>query len=533
MYILLLTAFTSVNANNNFALKTVVIDAGHGGKDPGASGPGKTNEKDIALVVALKLGDYIQKNFPDVNVIYTRKTDVFLELHERAEIANKAKADLFIAVHINSSPNAETYGSSCYVLGLHRTEANLEVAKRENAVINLEDDKDKNYEFDPNSPEGHIIMSMKQNAFLDQSIDLASKVENQMENYGKRKSLGVKQAGFYVLYKTTMPSILAEIGFVSNPEEEKFLNSIKGQDLIATSLFNAFKDYKFEMENSEGEQFITEQVKNDTKTVVAVDTTSVKRNPENKTVTQPVTENKTTTPAVENKTNPATTNAEVSTSGNKDPLPYVTTTAGTKIRKPIENASGGGKAIKSVVSEDVQPIYVKPSNLNPFDTTSLSSLFDKSGNPKSQPADNKVKPANNGSSNTNNANNNTTTAANNNTAPANNNSNANNTAPEIKSEGKSPLVPEHKAENGTLFKIQLFALKGGLKEYDKVSKLFTVLSAEELPNGFTRYYGGNVKTYAEAKKLLDVAKGAGYNAAFIVGFKNGNRMGPDEMKALE
>lgn len=534
LYILLLLAFTSVNANNNFALKTVVIDAGHGGKDPGASGPGKTNEKDIALVVALKLGDYIQRHFPDVNVIYTRKTDVFLELHERAEIANKAKADLFIAIHINSSTNSEAYGSSCYVLGLHRTEANLEVAKRENAVINLEEDKDKNYEFDPNSPEGHIIMSMKQNAFLDQSIDLASKVENQMENYGKRKSLGVKQAGFYVLYKTTMPSILAEIGFISNTEEEKFLNSVKGQDLIATSLFNAFKDYKFEMENSEGEQFVTEQAK-PTKTVAAVDTTSVKKTPENKTGTTPVAENKTTNVATENKTNPVGTNAEVGTSTNKDPLPYVTTTAGNKIRKPIENASGGGKASKSIVADDVQPIYVKPSNLNPFDTTSLSSLLDKSGNPKSGTGDPKTenKPK------TTNANNNTaannTNAGNNN---ANNNTAANNTpvepkTTEVKSEGKSPLVPEHKAENGTVFKIQLFALKGGLKEYDKVSRLFTVLSAEELPNGFTRYYGGDVKTYNEAKKLLDVAKGAGYNAAFIVGFKNGNRMGPDEMKALE
>ena len=213
---------------SNFVLKTIVIDAGHGGKDPGAIGPGKVQEKDVALVVALKLGDYIQKAHPDVKVIYTRKSDVFLELHERAEIANKNKADLFIAIHCNASTNPDVAGSSSYVLGLHRTEANLEVAKRENAVINLEENKEKYYEFDPNSPEGHIIMSMKQNAFLDQSIEFASKAENQLEYYTKRKSMGVKQAGFYVLYKTAMPSILAEIGFISNPDEEKFLNSVKG-----------------------------------------------------------------------------------------------------------------------------------------------------------------------------------------------------------------------------------------------------------------------------------------------------------------
>ncbi|HWB62303.1 MAG TPA: N-acetylmuramoyl-L-alanine amidase, partial [Chitinophagales bacterium] len=238
-----------------------MIDAGHGGKDPGAIGPDKINEKDVALAVALKLGDYIEKNFPDIKVIYTRKKDEFVELYERADIANKAKADLFICIHCNSNTNPSAYGTSTYVLGLHRTEANLEVAKRENSVILLEDDRDKNYEIDPNSPEGNIIMSMKQNAYLDQSIDIASKIENEFETNARRKSLGVKQAGFYVLYRTTMPSLLSEIGFISNPDEEKFLNSAKGQDIMATSLFKAFKAYKFEMENkSEG----TEPTENNT-----------------------------------------------------------------------------------------------------------------------------------------------------------------------------------------------------------------------------------------------------------------------------
>lgn len=529
LYILAVLAFTSVNANNNFSLKTVVIDAGHGGKDPGAIGPGKTNEKDVALVVALKLGDYIQKNFPDVNVIYTRKTDVFLELHERAEIANKAKADLFIAVHINSSPNPETFGSSCYVLGLHRTEANLEVAKRENAVINLEEDKDKFYEFDPNSPEGHIIMSMKQNAFLDQSIDLASKAENQMENYAKRKSLGVKQAGFYVLYKTTMPSILAEIGFISNPEEEKFLNSIKGQDLIATALFNSFKDYKSEMEGSEGDSFIMDQMKQqqdsaakaaakgDKSTTASTAKTETKPEPKVEPKTEPKTETKpaTTTTSTAKTENNATTTASKTT--DDDPNTFVTTSGGQKIRKPIENSNGGGKADKPLVSEnDMQPIYVRPSNLNPFDTTSMSAMS-KGGNkggspePKSEPKSNKGSTASNG-----------TVASTNKVEPK--------TEPKVEA-NKSSLVPERQSEKGIVFKIQLFALKGDLKDYDKISKLFTTLSAETLPNGFTRYYGGHLSSYAEAEKMLKVAKDAGYNAAFIVGFNNGNRMGNDEMNA--
>lgn len=508
LYLAIFT-FTSLSVRAQVKLKTVVIDAGHGGKDPGAIGSGKTNEKDIALVVALKLGDYITKNFPEVNVVYTRKSDVFLELHERAEIANKTKADLFIAVHVNSSTNADAYGTSCYVLGLHRTEANLEVAKRENAVINLEDDKDKNYEFDPNSPEGHIIMSMKQNAFLDQSIDIASKVENQFENYAKRKSLGVKQAGFYVLYKTTMPSILAEIGFISNAEEEKYLNSVKGQDLIATSLFNAFKDYKIELEGSEGAQYAYEQaLMNQSNTVnVAANTKAAEANKP-----QPV---KSEEPPVV-KTENTTVKSEVSPAAEST---AVTISSGAKIRKPIENSSGGGKSAKETAStSDLEPIKVVGiTDTNPFDTMSMATLNKLNASGKNS---NSGKPANNP----------TTTTSTNTTAPKSTSTSVA-AITEVAESNKSSLVPDHKSETGTVFKIQLFALKGELKEYEKVSKLFKVLSAEVLPNGFVRYYGGNVKSAAEAKSLLEVAKGAGYSAAFVAGFKDGKRMTADELKS--
>jgi N-acetylmuramoyl-L-alanine amidase len=230
-------------------VQTVVIDAGHGGKDPGAIGPSRVREKDLTLKMALMLGNMIKEKHPDVRVIYTRSTDVFLELYERAEIANRAKADLFISIHINAATNSTVKGSSTYVLGLHRSEANLEVAKRENAVIELEADRDKNYDFNPNTPEGHIIMSMKQNAFLEQSISMASRIEDYQDGSAEnRKTLGVKQAGFYVLYKTAMPSILTELGFISNSWEEKYLASEEGQKTIAWNLYQAFADYKNDLE---------------------------------------------------------------------------------------------------------------------------------------------------------------------------------------------------------------------------------------------------------------------------------------------
>lgn len=477
--------FAHANANNNFSIKTVVIDAGHGGKDPGASGPGKTNEKDIALIVALKLGDYITKNFPDVNVIYTRKTDVFLELHERAEIANKAKADLFIAIHINSSPNPEFYGTSTYVLGLHRTEANLEVAKRENSVILLEDDRDKNYEFDPNSPEGHIIMSMKMNAFLDQSIDLASKVENQFENYAKRKSLGVKQAGFYVLYKTTMPSLLAEIGFISNPEEEKFLGSVKGQDQLATALLNAFRTYKTEMEGGLGDKMAAEQKEEATQVKEPVKTETKTEAPVVKKEAEPV--------KAETKTEPAVVKKEVepvkTTTANAD---FVMTKSGKNIKKPIEHSSGGGKAAPKpepvVKKEEPKPVVAEPKKEEPKPV-----VVEKKEEPKPKPA-----------------------------------------VVEKKEEPK-PVVAEPKAEAAVVFKIQLFALKTEVssKEYSKAEKLLSTVSTETLSNGYTRYYGGKTNSYAGAKKLLDIAKAGGYPDAYIVGFKDGNRMGIEQMKTFE
>ncbi len=231
-----------------FGVKTIVIDAGHGGKDPGCSGV-KYKEKDVALSVALKLGQLIEQNCKDVKVVYTRTTDVFVELQERAAIANRINADLFLCIHCNANPNKDAHGSETYVMGLHKTRGNLDVAKRENASILLEDNYKKNYEgFDPNSDEANIIFSMYQNKHLEQALNLSTKIQSEYKDKARRIDKGVKQAGFLVLWKTAMTSLLTETGFLTNPEEELFLGSDKGQEYLAVSIFKAFREYKDDLE---------------------------------------------------------------------------------------------------------------------------------------------------------------------------------------------------------------------------------------------------------------------------------------------
>lgn len=229
-------------------IATVVIDAGHGGKDPGACGK-KVKEKDVTLSVALKLGRLISDALPGIRVVYTRTTDEFVELYRRAEIANQGKADLFISIHCNANRSPVPFGAETYVMGLHKTQDNLEVAKTENASMLYEEDYDKQYEgFDPNSDEDYIFLTIMQHANIEQSIRISSLVQDKFRDVLGRKDRGVKQAGFWVLYKTTMPGILVEAGFLSNAEEEKFLASAEGQDKVASAIFNAFLDYRKEFE---------------------------------------------------------------------------------------------------------------------------------------------------------------------------------------------------------------------------------------------------------------------------------------------
>lgn len=234
--------------NENLAVKVVVIDAGHGGKDVGTLGK-KSNEKDITLAIALKAGKYIEENLKDVKVVYTRTTDVFIELHERAMIANRANADFFVSIHVDGFTNSNPFGTSSYVMGLAKTESNLRAAMRENEAILLEDNYQDKYEnFDPNSPESYIAMSLQQSAFLNQSLELAARVQDQFRDRVGRTDRGVKQAPFLVLHQTTMPSILIETGFLTNSEEEKYLMSAEGQDFLASAIYRAFKDYKLSVE---------------------------------------------------------------------------------------------------------------------------------------------------------------------------------------------------------------------------------------------------------------------------------------------
>jgi len=245
---LLIPQANGVVAGKAFGIKTVVIDAGHGGHDTGCLGS-SAKEKEVTLAVALRLGKLIEDAFPDVSVVYTRKNDRFVELHERAGIANRAKADLFICIHANSG-NPAAFGAETYVMGLHKTAENLAVSRRENASVLLESDYKTKYDgFDPNSPEANIIFTLFQNAFMNQSLNFASKVQVEFEEFAGRYNRGVKQAGFLVLYRTSMPAVLIETGFLTNKAEERYLLSKKGEGDMAESIFRAFKAYKVDMES--------------------------------------------------------------------------------------------------------------------------------------------------------------------------------------------------------------------------------------------------------------------------------------------
>lgn len=247
--IFVLSSFTPLEITS-YRLKTIVIDAGHGGKDPGCHG-GNTQEADIALGVALELGRIINEQLPDLKVVYTRDTDVFVELHERAAIANKASGDLFISIHCNSGPVA-AYGTETYVMGDGKTVEHLDIltANRENAVILQEDSYLENYNgYDPNSPESFIIFKLAQSAGVQNSISLAEKIEGDFATRVHRHSRGVKRGNLLVLWKTAMPSVLVETGFLTNKNEESYLNQKQNQVYMASGIYRAIKAYKQELED--------------------------------------------------------------------------------------------------------------------------------------------------------------------------------------------------------------------------------------------------------------------------------------------
>jgi len=232
---------------------TIVLDAGHGGHDTGAIGS-KGKEKDVVLAITLKVGEYIKKNMPNTNVIYTRDADFFVPLDQRAAIANKNNADLFVSIHANSNKNPTPFGTETFAMGLHKSQSNLDVAQKENSVIVLEQDYNTKYEgFDPSSAESYIIFSLMQNVYLDKSLKLASMIQTEFRERAKRTDRGVKQAGFLVLWHTKMPSVLIETGFISNPKEEQYLMSKEGQDYLASAIYRAIKEYFTSLSEEENE----------------------------------------------------------------------------------------------------------------------------------------------------------------------------------------------------------------------------------------------------------------------------------------
>lgn len=227
---------------------TVVLDAGHGGKDPGAVGK-FSQEKDLNLSLVLKVGALLKEQYPDIKVVYTRSTDVFIPLQERADIANKNNADLFISIHTNASENRNSKGVETFILGTEKAEKNLDVAMRENAVMKLEADYKTTYQgFDPNSIDSYIMFELMQNNFMDQSLQFATQVQKHFVGHLNRSDRGVQQASFWVLLKTACPAILFEMGFISNAEEEKWLNADTTMDMMATALVNAFAAYTHRQE---------------------------------------------------------------------------------------------------------------------------------------------------------------------------------------------------------------------------------------------------------------------------------------------
>lgn len=247
IYALIMFAGITAHAKSDF---TVVLDAGHGGKDIGCQGI-KAREKDITLDVALRVGDLIKSSMRDsVKIVYTRDDDRAVDLNRRAAIANEADANLFISIHVNSIDRRtrgreNVHGASVYTVGLHKSEANLAVAMRENSVIELENDFSEVYQgFDPSSSESYIIFELTQGSHMEQSIEFASEVQKELVGTARRADKGVRQAGFLVLWATRMPAVLVELDFICNAEAENYLNSTRGREECAKAIFNAFRQYR-------------------------------------------------------------------------------------------------------------------------------------------------------------------------------------------------------------------------------------------------------------------------------------------------
>ncbi|MBW7846942.1 MAG: N-acetylmuramoyl-L-alanine amidase [Bacteroidales bacterium] len=335
-FVVFLTALLWVQpvwAQKGNKIRTVVIDAGHGGRDPGAIGS-QSKEKNIVLDVALLTGKLIKQNLPDVRVVFTRTKDEFIELHRRAAIANENEADLFISIHCNASTDKKVYGAETYVMGENKTEANLEVAKLENAAILFEENASEEYGgFDPNSAAAYIALSLYQSENKQQSLKIAQAVQEQFTQRVGRKDRSVQQASFLVLYKTAMPSILVELGFITNPAEEKFLMSEDGKTYMASAIYRAFRDYKTRYDRSNA---AAPEIPEEWKEVLVPDVVKAEKEKKQQTADEEKAENK----------------PEIKAETKKDSSPPVAEKTATTAQKTNQNQAD---TVKKTESEETVP----------------------------------------------------------------------------------------------------------------------------------------------------------------------------------
>jgi N-acetylmuramoyl-L-alanine amidase len=481
---------------------TLVIDAGHGGHDPGAIGK-FAKEKTINLNVALSFGNMVKSNCPDVKVIYTRDKDVFIPLQERANIANRNKADLFVSIHTNAAPKGNlAHGTETYTLGTARAQENLAVAMRENEVITLEKDYKETYEGFDNSVESYIIFELMQGNYMKESVELAKMVQNQFKNHAGRKcrgSSGIFQAGFLVLRKTSAPSILTELGFISNPEEEAFLASAEGQKAMAQSLFNAFVNYrKYKNSNYKAPQLIAKAEK--VQQVPAQPENTQKTNtlePEKTKVDKPSVRVVSTEPKVTQTTTSAKVEEKKETTPakqNETPAKKETTTAKQK-ETPAKKETTTAKQKETPAKKETTTAKQKETPAKKENTTAKQ----KETPAKKETTTDKQKetPAKN-----------TTQAATNSTATS--------------KEKKETIVAAPAVDSSKpVFKVQITMNK---KKLPGNSSVFMGLSPIDhyVEGSYYKYTYGATNDYNTARKLQSEAKKY-FPQAFIIAFVNGKR----------
>lgn len=354
---LTLGALSAPTGSKNKSM-VIVIDPGHGGKDPGAVSKG-IQEKDVVLAIGLKLGKYINENFPDVKVVYTRSNDVFVPLIERSRIANRNKADLFISLHANTCGTPSTGGTETFVLGLHRSNENLDVAKKENSVILLEDNYKSTYEnFDPNSSESYIMFELVQDNYLDQSLSFADDIQRQFKNRLDNSNRGVKQAGFLVLRQSSMPSVLVETGFVSNQADANKLKSEEGQQVIAHSVFEAFRKFKAKAAGTPlSSQPIASTSRKDTLKHIVLAENKPEQPEEPKQVNQPIMERKDSIAVSSKIEKPQKASTDsISQKNNSETSAYYSVQIGANTT-PLEPTAANFKGLREVRREKTDKYY--------------------------------------------------------------------------------------------------------------------------------------------------------------------------------